>query len=440
MLTATFVVVLLLGLNALFVAAEFAAVAARRHRVKSAADSGQRSAKMLLAVVLDPLRLDRYISCCQLGITVTSLGMGAYGQQALANSLRMYIPDWITQQEVAAQSISITVVLIGLSALQVVLGEQVPKSFALHKPDAVGFSTVRLVLLSQRMLAPLITFLNGTSRMFLRLIGAPLTMHEHVHSRQEIDMLINQSESVGVLEAGQHQRLQHALELEVLTAEQLMIPRPEIAAVDIEHEGEEVLQEILDGRFTRLPVYRESIDNIIGILHTKDLARQAVAEGKIKGWKRLVRPVFFVNEGMTADRLISKLRQKQTQQAIVMDEFGGVAGLVTLEDILTHVFGQVADEFSGEGQAKPEPLPDGRIRLPGRLRLDEVVDWIGQPWTGSANTAGGHVTQILGHLPEEGELLNVDGAQVTVERMENNVVASLLVLPPNPESEEEGDG
>ncbi len=436
MLDAILVVALLLFLNGVFVAAEFGAVAARRNRIQQLAEQGSGSAKMLLAILADPTRLNRYISACQLGITTTSLALGAYGPHVLARAQSPALADFGSMQGVAANSLAVVIVLAGLSTLQIVLGEMVPKSWALHRPNSAALVTVWPLLWAQRLLAPLILVLDGASRLVLRLFGVKrVVIHSHVHSRQEIDLLIQHSERGGVLQEGQHQRLQHALELEVLTASKLMVPRPKIAAIDIQAPSESALQTILEGRHTRLPVYRNDIDNIVGILHTRDLARAMVADGGLEGWRQLVRPVLFVSEGMTLDRLLARLRERQTQQAIVMDEFGGVAGLVTLEDVLTHVFGEVGDEFSDHDD-QPEQLDDGRVRLPGSLRLDEVEDVLGSSWNGTAKTVGGHVTQMLGHLPEAGETLTLQGVRVEVESVDNHVVTSVLVSPASPPEHE----
>ncbi|MHC4515123.1 MAG: hemolysin family protein [Planctomycetota bacterium] len=436
MLNAILVVAVLVGLNGVFVAAEFSAVAARRSRIRHLAEQGAGSAKLLLGVLTDPLRLDRYISACQLGITTTSLALGAYGQYVIAAALAPQLVALGAGQEVAAQSLSVVIVLTGLSILQIVLAEQVPKSTALHRPNRIALFTIWPLLWAQRLLAPLILVLYGLSQLVLRLMGVKrVVVYGHVHSRQEIDLLIDHSERGGVLQEGQHQRLQHALELEVMTANDLMVPRPKITAIDIQTPGDAVLQTVLAGRHTRLPVYRDDIDNIVGILHTRDLAGAMVTDGGREGWRQLVRPVLFVSEGMTLDRLLTRLRERQTQQAVVMDEFGGVAGLVTLEDVLTHVFGEVEDEFSDQ-VAQPERLADGRVRLPGSLRLDEVPDFLGTSWNGTAKTVGGHVTEVLGHLPVAGETLTLQGVTVEIETVENHVVMSVLVG----EREAAGDG
>ncbi len=439
MLSAVLVVAVLLALNGLCVAAEFAAIAARRSRVHQAAEAGSSSAKVLRTILGDPLRLDRYISACQLGITTTSIALGAYGQHVIANALAPTLEFLGSARGTAAQSLAVVIVLAGLTALQIVVGEQVPKSMAMHRPNRVAMVTVWPLLWVERLLAPLLVVLYTTSRFVLRLLGVKgLTVHDHVHTPQEIDLLIQHSRRGGILKADQHQRLQHALELEVLTANQLMIPRPKITALDIETPDKDALRTILEGRHTRLPVYRNDIDHVVGILHTKDLARGMVADGGLEGWRQQVRPVLFVSEGMTLDRVLARLRERQTQQAIVMDEFGGVAGLVTLEDVLTHVFGEVGDEFSDQ-QTQPERLSDGRLRLPGSLRLDEVPDFLGTTWNGTAKTVGGHVTEVLGHLPTAGEKLTLEGVPVEVESVEHHVVMSVLVGA-GVQEEEEAEG
>lgn len=431
MLTAMIVVLVLLGLNALFVAAEFAALGARQSRIQKLAAAGGRSARLLLPYVTDVGRLDRYISSCQLGITVTSLFLGAYGEHRIAALLHAALSPGETATaatDLAAHGAAVVIVLIALSSLQVVLAEQVPKSMALHRPERVALITVWPVVMMQWVFGYLITVLNASARATLWVLRAPNVAHRHVHSRQEIDLIIEQSRDKGTIEPDQHDLLQHVLDLEIVTARQLMIPRRDLAALDDAADSADVIQLVIDGGHTRLPVYHGSIDDVVGVIHTKDLARHAVEKAAIKDWRKLIRPVFFVNQGMTADRLLATLREKKTTQAMVMDEFGGVAGLVTLEDVLTHVFGEVGDEFSASLQ-HPQRLPDGMVRIPGRLRLDEAVEWVGATWTGSSTTVGGFVAEKVGHLPTVGEELTVDGVEIRVETVDNHVVTSIVVRP-----------
>lgn len=439
-MTVVFVIVALLVLNALCVAAEFAVIKAKEGRVRVAAEEGSRSARLLLPVLLDPEQLDRYISTCQLGITITSLVLGAYSEVALAEGLLHKWFDSAGYFEVSvAHSVASIIVLVGVTLLQIVLGEQVPKSMALHRPDRTALVTVWPILFWQKTFGFLITFLTFASRCVLRLLGAKAEVHRHVHSRQEIDIMMEESHEKGAIESEQHERLQQVLDLDIVTASQLMVPRPEIFAVDIDAEQDASLRAILDGRYTRLPVYRGNIDEVVGVIHTKDLARHTVENDGIQDWRRLIRPLFFVNEGMTADRMLALFREKRTQQAVVMDEFGGVAGMVTLEDVLTHVFGEVEDEFS-ETSENAEHLSNGTVRLPGRMRLDECDDWIGTEWRGVSNTVSGLITERLGQLPEPGAVISIDGVEVLVEAVTRHVVTSVIVTPlpkPDPGSDED---
>jgi putative hemolysin len=351
--TVVLVIIVLLVINALCVAAEFAVIKAKEGRLRAAAEGGSRSAQLLLPVILDPERLDRYISTCQLGITITSLALGAYSEVAIAHELQVRFVAEGYFEIAVAHSVATAVVLVGVTLLQIVLGEQVPKSMALHRPNGIALVTVWPIVLWQKAFGFLITFLTFASRCVLRLLGAKAEVYRHIYSRREIDIMMEQSHEEGAIESEQHERLQHVLDLDIVTASQLMVPRVDLFAVDIDSEEDDSLQAILDGRYTRLPVYRGHIDAVVGIIHTKDLARHAVESDGIEDWRRLIRPLFFVNEGMTADRILALFREKRTQQAVVMDEFGGVAGLVTLEDVLTHVFGEVEDEFSGsDGSAQ----------------------------------------------------------------------------------------
>lgn len=241
-------------------------------------------------------------------------------------------------------------------------------------------------------------------------------------------MLISEGEPSG-LEEKERERLRQALELVDLNARKIMIPRMNIEAVAAGTPVEKVLEQVLESPYTRLPVYRESIDDVIGAVNTRDLIPHLLsrmdAETELKD---LLRPVVTVPEGMTADRLIAAMREAKVKLAIVKDEFGGTAGLVTLEDVLAEILGDVADEFSAEELA-PERLADGSFRLPGAMRLDEVEEWLGVEWEGTAATVGGHVTDLLGHLPSPGERMEIHSHVVEIERVSAKLVVSVMVTP-----------
>lgn len=436
-LSVLLVILFLIAMTALYVLAEFAAVSARRSRIRQLAEEGNASASNLLPVLEDARELDRYIAASQIGITISSLGLGAYGQATLAVWMAPLFEQWGGLQKVAAQSTSALVVLIGLTVLHMVLGELVPKSLALQYPTQSALYTVIPMRWSLKLFSWFISVLNGSGVAVLKLLGVPQTGHRHIHSPEEIELLIAESRDGGLLEPDEQLRLHRALRLGIRPARQLMIPATKMAAINIDTPVDEILEKVIKSPYTRLPVYRGSADNVIGMLHTKDLVTRYAERRDIASIEDMMRPITIISESLTADRLLTLLRERRSHQAIAVDEFGRVSGLVTLEDILAEVLGEVTDEFKA-GQPRPERLPDGRIRLPGLMRLYEAEPWIGTQWHGESDTVGGRVVEAVGHLPNAGERLAIDGVDVEVEKITNRTVASVLVVPVSPAEDEVG--
>lgn len=422
------VIVVLATLTALYVAAEFAAVSVRRDKIRQKAELGDRLARLLLPVLDDSRALDRYIAGSQVGITLTSLVLGAFAQATLAVELRPFFERWGGLQGTAAQSTSTAVVLVVLTLLQMVMSELVPKSVALQKPTQTALWTVLPMRWSLFLFSGFIKVLNGFALLILRLMGTSQGGHRHIHSPEEIDLLIAESRDGGLLEPAEHRRLRRALQLGVRPARHLMVPRGQIVAVEIDTPPAEVLRMAAESPYTRFPVYRGTIDDVAGIVYTKDLVLEYLSDPVRSTVAAVMRPPLIVHESVTADRLLTMMREQHSRHAIVADEFGGVAGLVTLEDVLTEVLGEFADEFK-ETEPVPERLPDGRVRLPGNIRLDEAEPWIGVLWHGEADTVGGRVVEQLGHVPGVGERTLIDGVQVEVGRIDHHAVAEVLVLP-----------
>lgn len=428
MLIAALIIATLVAINAIYVAAEFSAVSVRKSRVRQLAEDGSARARQLLPVVEQPARLDRYIAACQIGITLSSLLLGAYGQATLPGRISPAFEGLGGMQEAAALSVSAAIVLLGLTSIQVILGELVPKSLALQFPTQTAVYTVVPMRWSLVAFNWFIRVLNGSGLLVLRLIRAPSTGHGHVHSPEEIDLLLVQSRDGGLLEPDEQRRLRRALHLSRQRAHQLMIPRTEMVAVNAEMSVEAIVETVIGSPYTRLPVYLDSRDNIIGVIHTKELALRLLEDRPITSLQEVLRPIVTVPESLSADRLIGVLREQGAKQAIVVDEFGGVAGLVTVEDILAEVLGDFSDEFK-RVYVEAERLPDGRVRLPGTMRVDDAEQWMGVLWEAEADTIGGHIADVLGRLPESGERLTIDGVDVEVERVMRHAVSSVLARP-----------
>ena len=423
------VIALLIAFNGLYVAAEFAAVSVRRSRVRQMAEEGNRLARSLLPTLESASSLDRYIAACQVGITVSSLVLGAYGQATLGQTLAPLFEELGGFQTLAAQSTSAAVVLVGLTTLQMVLGELVPKSLALQYPTRLALLTVLPMRWSERLMAWFIAVLNGSGWLVLRMLRVEPKAHRHLHSPEEIKFLVAESRAGGHLAPEEQRRLNHALGLTQRTARELMVPRTRVVAVD-EAEGlEAVVDTVVDAPYTRFPVYRDSIDRVVGIVHSKDLALAALSEGSVAdALTEHMRPILAVHESVSADRVLALMREERGVMALVVDDFGGTSGIITTEDILSELLGDVADEFK-HASGPPAKLPDGRVRLPGDLPLYEVEKWVGAAWEGDSDTVGGLVMERLGRVPEPGDTVEIDGATVEVEAVDGRAVRTLVVRP-----------
>lgn len=430
-IVATVIVALILT-NALYVAAEFSAVSVRRSRLQQMAEEGDGLAARMLAIVTDGVALDRYIAACQVGITIANLVLGAYAQATIALDLVPHFERWFSLQLTAAQSVSAIVVLVVNTTLMMVIGELVPKSLALQFPTATARWTVLPLVVSLRVMRWPISFLNGSGALILRAMRMPTHGHAHIHSPTEIEYLIAESREGGQLDQTESQRLREALRLGMRTVGELMIPRTRVVGVDVETSWPEVVELLRKTPYSRLPVFEETLDHVVGVLHVRDVVRPLVAGTSAPADLRaVVNPVLVVPETMTVDRLLERLRAERRAMAIVADEFGGTAGIITVGDLLDELLGETADEFKPRENA-PQRLGDGRVRIPGALRLDEVASWVGAHWEADAYTVGGLVMERLGRLPVVGDVLDVDGARVEVEKLKGRAVESLLVTPRKP--------
>ncbi len=433
-LLAWLLIIAMIAVNALFVAAEFSAVSVRHSRIRSLAEDGNRLARLLLPNIQDGSGLDRYVACCQVGITFSSLLLGAVAQATLTLQLAPLLQEWFSAGSATAFSTAAVTVLLSMTVLQMVLGELVPKSIALQFPTQTALTTVIPMNWSLKGLAWFIVVLNGSGSLILRLLGMGGGGHRHIHSPEEIELLIVESRDGGLLEPEEQHRLHQALRLSQRPASQLMVARLHMVTISADAPTNVVLKRVAESPYSRFPVIRGSKDNVIGVLYTKDVIAHYIEHGQIPSVERLMRPILTAPRSLTADRLLALLRENRCQQAVLVDEYGGVEGLVTLEDVLTELFGEFADEFK-KPDRKPEQLPDGRIRAPGLTRLDELEPLIGTRLVGDAATIGGLVLSSLGRLPAVGDSVVVQGIKIEVEALIRHSVSSVL-LKHQPESQE----
>lgn len=427
------VILVLTLVNALYVAAEFAVVGARATRVAQLAEQGHQLARELLPILQDPLLLDRYIAACQIGITISSLLLGAFGQATLGLALGEFLHAYAGLEAVAAYGLSATLVLLAMSSIQVVFGELVPKTVALQFPVGTVLFTCIPMLWSLSLYASFIDLLNGSGALVLRWLGAkPDNGHHHVHAPDEIELLVRESHDGGLLEDRDSARLREALRLGRHRVRQLMVPRRQIAALDLDAPLAQQFAEIDASPFTRLVVHRGGFEDIQGFLHLKDVAL-AIADGHdLRSLQPLVRPLLALPSGLTTDRALGQLRDRRARIALLVDEFGDVEGLISLEDIIRELLGELSDEFKSSGAFEPCQLADGRWRLPGRMPLDEAMEWaraLGTPeWAASkAETLAGWLIEQIDAIPETGHSFGVAGLDFEIECMDGSAISSVLV-------------
>jgi CBS domain containing-hemolysin-like protein len=417
------VLVLVLA-NAFFVAAEFALVGARRSRIDQMASRGERGAKSAQMAIA---HLDRYLSGTQLGITLASLGLGWIGEPALAgmiDSLLRLVGVEAAAGAVHSVAAVVTAFLI-ISFLHIVLGELAPKSLALFRPETVSrFAAAPLILFS-RVMKPFIWSLNGTANAFLRLFGVtPPGEGQHVHSPEELRLLVMQARAHGTLDESDSAMLAGVFDFHEKKVHDVMRPRTEVVAVDVDTDEDEVRQILKRERYSRYPVYRETLDDVIGFFLAKDLLLHD--DDQPFSLERAVREVMYVPATRPAERVLDDMRRRRAHMAVVLDEYGGTAGIITMEDLVEEVVGDIADEYDVASRTVVEQ--DGVLELAGSLSLVDVrSDHQLRIPEGDWTTLGGYAFSEIGRVPHIGDRVAFPGGELEVVAMDGRRVAALRV-------------
>ena len=416
----------LILLNGYFVAAEYALVTARRTRIQELAQRGNRRARAVLRIVADP---PRFIAAMQLGVTGASLAIGALGEQVLA---RVFDPLF-------ASVIAFALAFLIITFLHVVVGELVPKGIALGYSDRVALAVSTPVRGFFVAFKPLIWVLQRSSEVVLRALGlTPPGGEMEVYSEAELKMLLSRSTEEGELEAQEQEMLYKVFDFADKEVSAVMVPRPEVVALSIEMPPEEALAAVIDSPYTRYPVYRDSLDEIVGVLHVRDLFSALVDRG-IAGVQieQLLRPAHIVPETKDLAALLTEFRRTNQHLAVVVDEYGELEGIVTLEDLLEEIVGEIEDEFDLPDESI-ERLEDGRVRVHGTFPIDDFNEQFGVSLPiEDYHTLGGFVFGMLGRAPEPGDEVEHEGIRFTVLTVEGSRIERLEIeLPPQEPGEE----
>jgi CBS domain containing-hemolysin-like protein len=422
---------LLVLANGFFVVAEFALVSVRRSRVEALVAQGDSAARLVRHVINDP---DRFIAATQLGITVSSLGLGWLGEETIAGLLEPLLHD-LPLAFVNASSVAIAggIAFSLITFMHVVVGELAPKSIALQHPERASFYVARPITIIETVFRPFIWILNGTGNFLLRLVGlrAP-SGHERVHSVEELKLLVDESLRGGVLDEEEMKIATRAFEFGDREAREAMIPRTEIVGIEHSATLAHVLRTFAASQHSRFPVFEEDLDHIIGVLSIKDVLA-ALVEAPADREKRiaelgLVRPMLVVPETSPLGKIFTEMRLKQLQMALIIDEYGGTAGLVTAEELAEEVMGRLIDEWVSEPPGV-EPLKGATYRVNAQLQLSEVNEELGLdlPERDVYETLAGFLLYQLGRIPEEGHEILFGDLRFTIVGMKGPKIEEVYV-------------
>jgi CBS domain containing-hemolysin-like protein len=432
---------LLVALNGLFVAAEFAFVRIRATQVDRMVNEGRTSANL---VQIATAKLDQYLAVCQLGITICSLGIGALVEPAVASLLEPIFED-IGIPGALAHPAAIAIALSIASFFHVVFGELAPKTLAIQRAESTSLFVAPFMRFFYYLLLPLTALFNGTANRITRAFGIPPASEgEESHTEEEIRTLISQSTRQGFLEADESEMIGGVFELGDTTAREIMVPRPDVASFSADTPLRELLASAAAGNYTRYPLYEdETGERIIGAVHVKDLLRSVVESDGDSGLeanpreKDIVREVLTVPENRRIDDVLDDFQKREIQMAVVIDEWGSFEGIVTIEDILEEIVGEIRDEFDEE-EPLMRKLSSGTYSVDGRIPIGVVNEALEARFESEDfDTIGGLVLGELGRPPEEGDEVLVDGHLMRVDEVDGSRVAQILVQEAKEETEDD---
>ena len=402
--------------NAFFVSAEYAFVAVRRTRIDELVEEGSKSAKRVRRLLDDPARV---ISAFQVAITLSSLALGAVGEPAVSRVFEELFGNIGMLGDGAVAVISVILAFAIISALHVVLGEIVPKTLTLSRAESVALTVVLPVTVFMWLFWPFIWVLRGLSEALIRLMGleSPSEMRL-VHSEEELKLLISASHEEGVLEAEERQLLYKVFDFAETEARQVMVPRPDVVALQVDLTPDEAIEQTLNAPYTRYPVYRETLDDLVGVVHIRHLFGARLQQSDATTLEAFVRPVPIVPETKKLDELLAEFRRTNTHMAIVVDEYGSTVGIATLEDVLEEIVGEINDEFDLPDRELIRLAPD-RIRIEASFPIEDFNErFAGDLPEEDYTSVGGFLFGELGRPARPGDVISHRNFRFTVREVD----------------------
>lgn len=439
-------VFVLVAANGFFVAAEFSLVGARRTRIAQLAAEGSAVAKVAQKAME---HLDSYIAATQLGITLSSLALGWIGEPAISHILEPVLHALVPAEaaETLTHTIAVVIAFSLVTLLHIVMGELVPKSIALQRPEATSLVIARPITWFLLLFRPIIRLMNGIGNSIVRMLGFDAAgEHSSVHSAEELEMLVQSSREAGLLQQSEEDLLRRVFDFGDISVEEIMQPRVNVDALAVAAPLVETLDIITANHHSRYPVYQEAIDNVIGILLVKDFLDRIIQSPDILArrdqpfdLKPLLRDPLFVPQTLGVDKLLERMQETATHMAVVIDEYGGMAGLATMEDIFEQLVGEVQDEFDDEEVEAIQAEGDETV-VDGMVSLSEISERFGDPGgEPESTTIGGYVAEMLNRIPKMDDSIAFGSYNVFVEEMDGMRVAKVRFVKHPDESDAESD-
>ncbi len=429
MISQIIILIILILLNAFFAASEIAFISLNDAKVAKQAKSGDKKAKQILKMLENP---SRFLATIQIGITLAGFLSSAFASDAFASKLAPVLNNLIPAISISVwQSISIIIITMILSFFTLVFGELVPKRLAMKNYEKISFATIGIIRVIYILTVPFVKLLTASTNLVSKLFGVS-EKDEEVVTEEEIKMMVDEGEEKGSIEENERELINNVFEFNDTTASEVMTHRTEIYALSIDMNVNDLIEELEEYRYSRIPVYEETIDEIKGILYLKDLLKYVKSKRNIK-LKSIIRPAYFVPRSKPIDELFSELQKNNNQMAIVLDEYGGTAGLITMEDILEELVGDIFDEYD-EIESEYEKIDENTYLISGSMNISDLSKLLEvEIEEGDYDTLSGYLQEQLGRIPEDEEKPVIETPKVTykIEEYEDKRIVKVKVCKNN---------
>ncbi len=421
-----FIILFLLFVNAFFVAAEFSLVKVRKTRLEQLCNEGNSNAKKAMKLVND---VNRMLAAAQLGVTIASIALGWVAESTIVQIIEPVI-NFFAHGAISAHIVAVPISFVLVTYFHVLVGEQLPKCISLRHPETISLLIATPMDIFITLFKPFVWFMEVSGNKLLSACHANSEDASLVHSTEELDMLVDASYNEGVLNETEAEMLHNMFKFSDLMAKQVMLPRTDMVCIPNDITYEELNKVALENQYTRYPVYEENIDKILGFIHVKDLYSLAMTKEDYS-INKLIRPLILIPETMTLDNLIIEFKKRHCQIAVVIDEFGGTSGLITLEDVLEEIIGDVQDEFDEEIEADIEEIGENLYIANAMMRIDEVVEFFDLNESlfeeDDVETIAGLVVKLLGRIAEVGDSVSFNGLVFTVKEVDGARITKLQI-------------